>query len=163
MSICSKIFTYITMIDNNIASLVGVDLQNMETQRKIIQDPAYSVNPNSTEAFGAQLDDLGRLHWLIISRRVITILEFGLGKSTIIFNDALIKNQNNDQKFISEKLRKNNQYECHSVDNYQRWIDEVKKNNSLKSVSYHKSNLEMGTFNGRACTYYDPLPNLVPT
>ena len=151
------------VIENNIASLVGVDLAEYgDPTKKIIQDPFYSVNPDFTEAFGAQLDDLGRLHWLITSRRVITILEFGLGKSTIIFNDALVKNQNSDQKFISEKVRKNNQYECHSVDNYQKWIDEVKKNNSLKSVSYHKSNLVMGTFNGRACTYYDPVPNLCP-
>ena len=151
------------VIENDIASLVGVDLAEYgDPTRKIIKDPSYSVNPESTEAFGAQLDDLGRLHWLITSRRVITILEFGLGKSTIIFDDSLSKNRNNDQQFIREKLRRNNQYECHSVDNYQRWIDEIKQNNSLKSVSYHKSNLVMGTFNGRACTYYDPLPNICP-
>ena len=151
------------VINNDIASLVGVDLAEYgDPTKKHIHDPLYSVNPDSSEAFGAQIDDLGRLHWLITSRRVITILEFGLGKSTIIFDDALSKNHHKDHKFIREKLRRNNQYECHSVDNYQRWIDEIKKKNSLKSVSYHKSNLVMGAFNGRACTYYDPLPNVCP-
>ena len=119
------------VIENDIASLVGVDLAEYgDPTKKIIKDPSYSVNPNSTEAFGAQLDDLGRLHWLITSRKVTTILEFGLGKSTIVFDDALSKNRHNDQKFTTEKLRRNNQYECHSVVNYQRWIDEIKKNNS---------------------------------
>ena len=36
-----------------------------------------------------ELDDLIRLHYLVTSRKVMTILEFGVGKSSIVFDHAL--------------------------------------------------------------------------
>jgi len=149
--------------ENNIAHLVGVALVTYgAVDKKVIRNPSFSVNPDLFEAFGAELDDLGRLHWLVNTRRVTTILEFGLGKSTIVFDDALSKNKSRDQHLIKDTLRRNNQYECHSVDNYENWIEEVKSKNQLDTVTYHKADLLMGEFNGRVCTYYDPLPNLCP-
>lgn len=151
------------VVEHNIAQLVGDDLENYgAVEKKVIKDPSYSVNPDLQEALGAELDDLARLHWLVCTRKVTTILEFGLGKSTIVFDDSLSKNKVRDQHLIKETLRRNNQYECHSVDNYEQWIDEVKSNNQLDTVTYHKSDLLIGEFNGRVCTYYDPLPNLCP-
>lgn len=151
------------LIEHNIAHLVGVDLGTYGAiEKKVIKDPSYSVNPDLQEAFGAELDDLGRLHWLVCTRKVTTILEFGVGKSTIVFDDALSINKVRDQHQIKDTLRRNNQYECHSVDNYESWIDTVKSNNQLDTVTYHKSDLLIGEFNGRVCTYYDPLPNLCP-
>jgi hypothetical protein len=149
--------------EHNIAFQVGVDLPVYgEVEKKAIKDPSYSINPDLTEAFLPELDDLARLHWLVNTRHVTTILEFGLGKSTIVFNDALSKNKLRDQDLIQGNLRRNNQYECHSIDNYQQWIDEVKSKNALDTVTYHKSELIMGEFQGRVCTYYDPIPNLCP-
>ena len=72
--------------EHNIARLVEVDLTAYgEVGKKAIKDPAYSVNPDLLEPFSAELDDLSRLHWLVNTRKVVTILEFGLGKSTIVF------------------------------------------------------------------------------
>ena len=51
-----------------------------------------SVDPNNNVPFPAEFGDLVRLHFLIRERKVINILEFGVGKSTAVFNDALIKN-----------------------------------------------------------------------
>ena len=151
------------LIEHSIAQLVGVALPSDGViHKKTIKDPSYSVNPDLAEAFSADLDDLGRLHWLVNTRKVTTILEFGVGKSTIIFNDALLKNKSRDQKIIQGTLRRANQYECHSVDNHQKWIDEAQSKNHLDAVKYHKSELVMGNFQGRVCTYYDPLPNLCP-
>jgi hypothetical protein len=149
--------------EHNIAELVGVSLSNYgDPTKKQVKGPSHAVNPDLLEAFSPELDDLSKLHWLVLSRHVTTILEFGLGKSTIIFNNALVKNKISDDEFVAANLRRNNRYECHSVDNYEKWIEEVKSKNDLERVFYHKSNLVMGTFNGRACTYYDPLPNLCP-
>ena len=149
--------------ENNIAHLVGVALVTYgAVDKKVIRNPSFSVNPDLFEAFGAELDDLGRLNWLVNTRKVTTILEFGLGRSTIVFDDALSKNKSRDQHLIKDTLRRNNQYECHSVDNYENWIEEVKSKNQLDTVTYHKADLLMGEFNGRVCTYYDPLPNLCP-
>jgi len=149
--------------EHNIAQLVGVDLSAYgDVEKKEIKDPSDGVNQDLSEALSPELDDLGRLHWLVNTRHVTTILEFGLGKSTIVFNDAISKNMLADQHLIQGRLRRNNQYECHSVDNYQQWIDEVKSKNTLDTVRYHKSELVIGEFQGRVCTYYDPLPNLCP-
>ena len=151
------------LAENNISTLVGVDLNKYgDPTRKIIKEPFYRVDPNIVEAYAPELDDLCRLHWLITSRHVTTILEFGLGKSTIIFNDALRKNILEDRADVIKKLRRTNLYECHSVDNYDQWIQEVKSKNVLDNVHYYKSTLVMGTFQDRACTYYDPLPNVCP-
>ena len=149
--------------DHNIAPLVGVDLSLYgEVEKKMVYDSSYSVKSDLTEAYSPELADLGMLHWLINTRHVTTILEFGIGNSTIVFNDALLKNKLRDEELIQGNLRRNNQYECHSIDNNQKWIDEVKSKNVLDSVMYHKSGLKMGEFQGRVCTYYDPIPNICP-
>ena len=62
-----------------------------EVNKKQIKSPNYSVDPKLTEIFPAELNNLCRLHFLIISRKAITILEYGLGKSTAVFNDTLKK------------------------------------------------------------------------
>ncbi len=145
-----------------LAPLVGVDLLEYgDPEKKQVKDPAHSVSANP-EPWAPELDDLSKLHWLVTSRKVITILEFGLGKSTVVFDDALKINQKKDHQLVKKKLRKNNQYECHSIDNHEKWIDEVRNNHVLETVTFHKSRLIMGTFEGRACTYYDPLPNVSP-
>ena len=156
-----KEFNFIQYVkSNNIAGLVGIDLTAYrDPNRKQIREPSHNISDH-LEAFDPEIDDLTKLHWLILSRHITTILEFGVGKSTIIFNDALLRNKSKDEHFVTQNLRRNNRYECHSVDNYEAWIDEIKSKNNLERVHYHKANLSMGEFNGRACTYYDPLPNV---
>ena len=46
---------------------------------KIKKEIYASVDPNNVEPFPSELDDLIRLHYLVISRKVTTILEFGVG------------------------------------------------------------------------------------
>jgi len=143
--------------------VVGVNLKTYgNVEAKQIKPPYYSVNPNIKEAFTPELDDLCRLHHLIISRKVTTILEFGIGQSTLIFNNALNINKKNCQNFVSKNLRRSNPFQCHSVDNHRIWIKKVKSNNNLVNVNYHHTDLKMGTFNDRACTYYKKIPNICP-
>jgi hypothetical protein len=120
------------------------------------------VNVNKSIPFPPELDDLTRLHYLITKRKVMTILEFGVGKSTIIFNDALIKNKKKYKNFISKNLRKKNLFECHSLDNQMKWIKKLKSNNKFTNINFHHTSLEMGTFNDRACTFYKKIPNVSP-
>ena len=128
-----------------------------------IFDPLFSVNPKNKLPFPVDLSDLTKLHHLIISRKVMTILEFGVGKSTIVFNDALSKNQKNlDSNYIRKNLRRKNLFECHSVDNSLKFIKKIKSKNKFLHSRFHFTNVEMGTFNGRVCTYYNKLPNVCP-
>lgn len=122
----------------------------------------FTVDPDLATAFPPDLGDLVRLHYLVVSRRVTTILEFGVGKSTIVFNDALKVNSREHKHFTADKLRRSDPYKCYSVDNYREWIDELQKKYDLECVEYCFSELEMGTFEARVCTYYSNIPNVCP-
>jgi hypothetical protein len=148
---------------NSLHRLLSVRLSNYSNiKNKKIYRPNYSVDPNNTKPFAPELDDLTRLHYLITTRKVMTILEFGVGKSTIVFNDALIKNKKKYKNFVSKNLRKSNLFECHSLDNQKGWIKKIKSNNKLANIKFHHAHLEMGTFNDRACTFYKKIPNVCP-
>ena len=148
---------------NSLHRLLSVRLSNSSNiKNKKIYRHNYSVDINNTKPFPPELDDLTRLHYLITTRKVMTILEFGVGKSTIVFNDALIKNKKKYKNFVSKNLRKSNLFECHSLDNQKGWIKKIKSNNKLANIKFHHAYLEMGTFNDRACTFYKKMPNVCP-
>ena len=112
-----------------------------------------------------EFDDLTRLHFIARNRRATTILEFGCGKSTIVFADALKQNKQEYGSFVSSNLRRANPFELHSVDQSREWIMKCKEHlpKSLNPlVQFHFSPVAMSTFEGRACTFYDHIPNICP-
>jgi hypothetical protein len=131
-------------------------------QKKLPKDIWSSVNPVNKIPFPAELDDLIRLHYLVVSRKVTTILEFGVGKSTFVFDHALEHNKTKFASYVKDNLRRSNLMECHSLNNSKRWIKSCKENYKTKNVTYHFSKCRMGTFEGQACTFYDKIPNISP-
>ncbi len=107
------------------------------------------------------------MYFLARERKVRTILEFGVGKSTIVFGDALCRNKENYFHITNTSLRRVNLYECHAVDNYQIWLDKCRNEipQALESegvITLHLARLIIDQFKGRICTFYDPIPNLCP-
>jgi len=149
--------------ENPINDFLGVDLSiygNIE--QKVEREPYETVNnteyPNPTE-----LDDLLRLHYLVTSRKVTTVLEIGIGKSTAVFSDALLKNKQLYEEFVTRNLRRSNPFECHSVDNNEDWIEKIKKEyNNLDNVTYYFCKCEMSSINSRICTLFNGMPNICP-
>lgn len=131
-------------------------------KKKLPKDIWSSVNPDNKIPFPAELDDLIRLHYLVVSRKVTTILEFGVGKSTFVFDHALEHNKTKFAAYVKDNLRRSNLMECHSIDNSKRWIKSCKENYKTKNVTYYFSKCRMGTFQGQACTFYDKIPNISP-
>lgn len=129
---------------------------------KIKKDVYSSVNPKNIEPYPAELDDLIRLHFLATTRRVTTILEFGVGKSTVVFDNALEINKNSHKLFVTNHMRRSNAFECHSIDNSKFYIKKLQKNYKLKNTHLHFSKCKMGTFNDRICTYFERIPNICP-
>ncbi len=152
--------------ENGIHDLVGITLENYGTvEGKKAHDLYSTVDPAIDIAFPPELDDLIRLHYLVRTRKVTTILEFGVGKSTIIFADALSKNKEEYGEYVAKNLRRSNPFEIHSVDTSEEWIATCKKNfpSALAGfVHFSVSTVQMTTFNGRACTMYDRIPNICP-
>lgn len=143
---------------------LGINLDKYgDLEKKIIRDTYLSVDIKNTVPFSEEMDDLIRLHYLITSRKVTTILEIGVGKSTIVLDHALEQNKLNYGDFVIKNLRRSNPFECHSIDNNEEWIEVARSTNqSAKNVTYHFCPCHVSTFNDRICTLYDDLPNICP-
>lgn len=125
-----------------------------------------AVSGNLNIPFPPQSEDLVRIHKLIRSRKSFTALEFGLGYSTIIMADAMMKNE---QEFnaLNEKpeLRNRFLFQIFAVDADQEWINHAQEKfpeHLKKHVHFHHSEISIGTFNERMCHFYDNLPDIVP-
>ncbi len=125
-----------------------------------------SVSGEVETAIPVDKEDLVRIHQLIRSRKCFTVLEFGVGFSTIIIADALMKNKADWEKLEnSPAIRNRFMFQCFSVDTSQKWMAIAKKRmpEALHSfVHFHFSKVEMGTYNGQMCHYYKNLPDIVP-
>ena len=82
-----------------------------------------STNP---VPFAPEPPDLARIHKLVRSRKCFTVLEFGIGYSTIVIADALRKNQQEWEAVVDRPVVRNSiNLHCISVDTSQRWLERV--------------------------------------
>ena len=158
---------YEYIIENKLNILLNINQIPNNPEEKVIKSKTASVDPNNFVPFPPELDDLSRLHYIVCERKVNTILEFGVGKSSSVFAHALNINKQKSKNFVQENLRKKNLFEIHSIDNYQKWIDECRDNIDKKYFdegisNFHYSNVITSEFNGRICTFYENLPNISP-
>ena len=154
--------------EHGINKIVDIDLKEYgEVDKKLIRPIYYSVNPTHEDPYTPDLDDLVRLHYLVKSRKVTTVLEFGIGMSTLVLADALAQNKNEYSEEVSQ-LRRSNPFELHSIENNLNWIEHTKNTiekkigNISQLVNLHYCPLEISDFNGRMCTYYHNIPNICP-
>jgi hypothetical protein len=110
--------------------------------------------------------DLVRIHRLIRSRKSFTVLEFGLGYSTLIIADALMKNKLDWEALPNPPAVRNRyMFQCFSVDSSEKWLERTRKKLPEKLQAFIQlqySRVEIGTFNGQLCHYYKNLPDIVP-
>ena len=132
-----------------------------------LKSPAgiITVDPTNNIPLPPEYDDLCRLHYLCRSRKVTTVLEFGVGKSTVVLASAMNANRSDYAEYVASNFRNTYPHTIHSVDNYEKWISRTEdslpsdlRQNNL--CTFYKSDVVMGSFDGRICTYYDPLPNI---
>jgi len=124
------------------------------------QANGYSV------AIEPDIDDLARLHQLVRERRAFTVLEFGIGYSTLVIADALAKNADDFAASDAEvELLPADAFRVFSVDASQAWIETAVARipNGLQThvVASHSA-VRAGTFDGQLCHFYDRVPNVVP-
>ena len=148
---------------------LGVNLEKYgDLDKKVIRKTYETASPYSHDSanntpHSEEMDDLIRLHYLVTSRKVTTILEIGIGKSTIVFDHALEKNKLKYGDYVNKNLRRSNPFECHSIDNNEEWIKVAKLSSpGIKNVTYHHCPCHVSTFNDRISTLYDNLPNICP-
>ena len=149
-----------------IHDLFNLDRSHVEDyQKNQALNSRKNVEPKNSDPLPPELDDLIRLHYLVISRKVTTVLEFGSGKSTLVFADAIKRNKESFEEFVSTNLRKANQFEVHSIENNEAWLERTKSIIPVELqdvVNIHLCASEISHFNGRLCSYYQNIPNICP-
>ena len=106
--------------------------------------------------------DLARLHNLVVTRKILNILELGSGYSTLVLAHALMMNSKNQNCKLSPNLRRENPWHLDSVDESLEWSELAKSRlpkTLLSHVSFHQREVTMGAFHDRPVTYYRDLPN----
>jgi hypothetical protein len=113
-----------------------------------------------------QPDDLARIHKLSRNRGAMTILEFGVGYSTIVLADALSKNQTAWQDINNKPdIRNRHKFELHVTDASEKWISYWKEqfpDDLCEYVYFHKSDVKLTTHLGKMCHKYKSLPDVIP-
>ena len=116
--------------------------------------------------FPPEATDLARLHRLIRARKSLTVLEFGVGYSTIVIADALRKNRREwDALSAPPEVRNRFLFHCHTVDASPTWLESARASfpEELRPfVTFHFSAVKIGTHNGQLCHFYDKLPDVIP-
>lgn len=127
--------------------------------------PFDAVSGKLTAPFPPDVEDLARIHKLIRQRHVFTVLEFGVGYSTVVIADALQKNESDWQALRNRPAIRNRfPFEVFSVDASEQWVAtaQARLPESLRSrVHLHYSPVRIGTFQGRMCHFYEQLPDIV--
>lgn len=117
-------------------------------------------------AFPPEADDLVRLHRMIRSRRCFTVMEFGLGYSTLAMAHALWMNRRDWATLDPEpEIRNRFKFRLFSVETSEDWIAEFNARLPAQLqdvVEVSHSTASIGTFRDQICTYYDRIPDVVP-
>lgn len=110
--------------------------------------------------------DLVNLHRLIRAKRSFTVLEFGVGYSTLVIADALAKNERDWRALPTPPTVRNRfPFQLFSVDASPTWLERVAASlpPSLRArVHFHPSAVDIGTYRGQLCHTYASLPDIVP-
>jgi hypothetical protein len=135
-------------------------LEDLVSSGRSDQTNGYNV------AMEPDIDDLVRLHQLVRHRRAFTVLEFGIGNSTLVIADALAKNADDFAASDAKvELLPADAFRVFSVDASEAWLATAVARipNGLQThvVAAH-SEVHTGTFNGQLCHFYDRVPNVVP-
>ncbi|WP_045860443.1 hypothetical protein [Teredinibacter purpureus] len=157
-----------TQLDHNKAYLQenGLNaLLNFEDNLDYTENAFDSVSGELAIALPPETDDLVRLHKLIRQRKCFTVLEFGIGYSTVIIADALEKNEREWEKLPNRpSVRNRFMFQLFSVDASAQWIATTQRKlptHLSPRIHLQHSGVEIGTFNGQMCHYYTHLPNIV--
>jgi len=107
-------------------------------------------------------NDLCRLHWLALSRRAVSVLEFGSGYSTAVLADACRVLHKEFNSWAGSSLRFQRPFHLHSVEESDEFLGRTETMLSKEArpcVSLYKSNVIVTEMFHRIVTLYDKIPN----
>lgn len=123
-----------------------------------------SVDPTNFIPLPPQLSDLAVLHFLVVSRQVSKVVEFGSGYSTAVLALALIQNDSIHRDWVESNRRLQDPFTLTTVDESADWLEITLQriNESFRdAVRPMHSQVEMVEFCGRYATRYSSFSDVV--
>lgn len=123
-----------------------------------------AVPKSTTKSYAPIKSDLAVLHFCILRRAVLEVLEFGVGFSTIVMAHALNLNKLRFQHSLQD-LRLTDPFTVTSIDNWKKYIRKTQKRTQsflLDLINFRYSPVTMTTFNDRISTKYKTFPGIFP-
>ncbi len=134
-----------------------------DKKKSNIKKHLINVVKNYDKPHEFEMDDLCRLHWLVLKRKAINILEIGSGFSTVFMAHALeILSKNFDKKI---NFRVDKKFHIYSLDESKKFLKITKKRipkNLQKYVSLINSRNKLTEYQGKYATKATNIPNISP-
>ncbi len=124
-----------------------------------------SVSAFEEKPFEPEYDDLCRLHWMALSRKVINTLELGSGYSTIVLADAMRILNMHFGKWAKESIRSDNPFHVYAVEEEQRFFEITRSRLGSKLQTFatvSRSSVDILIHDNRIASVYSKLPNISP-
>lgn len=146
--------------ENKLDVLLDVEYSNEDTYA-----PDFIFNAEGGDPIRPECDDLIRLHYIIRSRKILTVLELGVGWSSLVMADALRQNLEEYGDVLPENLRRVDPFTLYVVDTEEKYLEVTAQNMSevlRNRTEFHLSSSQVTTFDGRICGQLDSIPNVCP-
>lgn len=141
------------------------ELLKLDSINKSDKESIFDPVLNMSKKYNANIIDLARIYNLIKSNKPFTVLEFGVGFSTIVIAQALYENEKKFNKNDLKDIRNSNMFKVFSVDASEKWINETKKNvpsHLLSYINFNQSDVEIKNINNQICHVYKKIPDINP-
>jgi hypothetical protein len=132
---------------------------------KLSSDLDHAVNAREQQPFEPDFSDLCRLHWLVLTRCAVNVLEFGSGFSTAVMADAMRLLHGHFAPWARANLRHDRPFHVYAVEEEQRFLElsQARLGDGLRNhASISRSSVDLGSHDGRHVTFYTQLPNIMP-
>lgn len=141
--------------------------RDLEADRLQALDSALdrAVSAVATKPFEPDYADLARLHHLVLSRRVLSSLEFGSGFSTAILAHAHRILHEHFADWAKANTRVDTPFHVHAVEEAPHYFDITRArlgHGLAPFASVTRSSVEMILHDNRIATVYSRLPNICP-
>jgi hypothetical protein len=139
----------------------------VEADRTASKNPALEKRVSAFEEkpFEPEYDDLCRLHWIALSRKVINALEFGSGYSTAILADAMRTLKKYFGVWAKNSIRCENPFHVYAIEEEQRFLEITQSRIGSKLQTFatvSRSSVDILTHDNRIASVYSKLPNISP-
>ena len=140
-------------------------IKEIREDKKSFKNPKFLRTVKvETKPHSYELDDLCRLHWIIMSRKVMTTLEFGSGFSTIFMADACLILSFYFKEIINE-VRVEKKFHIFSLEESSKFLKITKRRIPQllsKHITLKQSDVNIVEYQNKFATKYSKVPNVAP-